>query len=82
MCLGIKYVFSKHSLSDEMWIDANVSSLAYAELYLTVAALVRHFDFELVNSSIENITPYRDYILSFDKGYKFGVDFRVTNVLQ
>jgi hypothetical protein len=53
-------------------------SLAYAELYLTTAALVRHFDFELADSSIKNITMYRDYALSFDEDYNYGVKSRST----
>ena len=61
--------------------DFNPRSLAYAELYLTVAALVRNFEMTLVESSIENIVPYRDFALGFDKGYNFGVKFRVTKVL-
>jgi len=58
------------------------SSLAYAELYLTIAAMVQNFDLELVDSSIENITPDRDFGLAFDKNYNFGVNLRVTKVLQ
>ncbi|KAG9194222.1 hypothetical protein G6011_04257 [Alternaria panax] len=57
-------------------------NLAYAELYLTVAAMVQNFNLELVDSSIENITPDRDFGLAFDKDYKFGVNFRVAKILQ
>jgi hypothetical protein len=57
-------------------------SLAYAELYLTTAALVRHFDFELGDSSIKNITMYRDYALSFDEDYNYGSKFTIRKVLH
>ncbi|KAH7386033.1 benzoate 4-monooxygenase cytochrome P450 [Pyrenochaeta sp. MPI-SDFR-AT-0127] len=57
-------------------------NLAYAEMYIMVAALVRNFDMELVDSSIEDIVPYRDYGLSFNKGYKVGVNFKITDVLH
>ncbi|KAL1798300.1 hypothetical protein ACET3X_002337 [Alternaria dauci] len=57
-------------------------NLAYAELYLTVAAMVQDFDLELVDSSIENITPDRDFGLAFDKNYNFGVKFKIVKVLQ
>lgn len=57
-------------------------SLAYAELYLTIAAMVQNFDLELVDSSMENIIPNRDFGHAFDKDYNFGVNFRVTKVLQ
>jgi hypothetical protein len=57
-------------------------SLAYAEMYLTIAALVPKFDFELVDSSIENIEVYRDYGLGFNKQGEYGVNFRITKVLM
>jgi hypothetical protein len=57
-------------------------SLAYAELYLTTAALVSHFDFELGDSSIKNITMFRDYALSFDEDYNYGVKFKISKVLH
>ncbi|KAF1835134.1 benzoate 4-monooxygenase cytochrome P450 [Decorospora gaudefroyi] len=57
-------------------------NLAYAELYLSVAALVQNFEMELVDSSIENIIPYRDMGLAFDKEYNFGVNFKISKVLQ
>jgi hypothetical protein len=47
-----------------------------------VAALVRNFDMELVDSSIKNITLYRDFAFSFDENYNYGVNFRITKVLQ
>jgi hypothetical protein len=59
-----------------------MNSLAYAEMYLTVAAVAMKFDLELVDSSIENITPYRDFNLAFDKEYNFGVNFKVKKVLM
>ncbi|KAF1945984.1 benzoate 4-monooxygenase cytochrome P450 [Clathrospora elynae] len=57
-------------------------NLAYAELYLTVTALVQNFDMELVDSSIANIIPVRDFALGFDKDYNFGVNFRISKVLN
>jgi hypothetical protein len=57
-------------------------SLAYAEMYLTVAAVAMNFDMQLVDSSIENVMPYRDFNLAFDKEYNFGVNFRVAEVLM
>jgi hypothetical protein len=58
-----------------------INSLAYAEIYLTVAAVAMNFDMELVNSSIENIMPYRDFNLAFDKEYNFGINLKVKEVL-
>ena len=51
-------------------------------MYLTIAAVAMKFDLELVDSSIENITPYRDFNLAFDKDYNFGVNFKVKKVLM
>ncbi|CAA9961297.1 Benzoate 4-monooxygenase cytochrome P450 [Pyrenophora teres f. maculata] len=56
-------------------------NLAYAELYLTVAALVKNFELELVGSTLEDINSHRDFGLGFNKEYDFGVDFRVKRVL-
>ncbi|KAF7450793.1 Cytochrome P450 [Pyrenophora tritici-repentis] len=56
-------------------------NLAYAALYLTVAALVRNFELELVGCSIKDVVSYRDFGLGFNKEYDFGVDFRVKRVL-
>jgi hypothetical protein len=50
-------------------------------MYLTVAALVRNFDMELVESSVKNIEAYREFAMSFDENCMFGVKFKVTNVL-
>ncbi|KAI8943078.1 hypothetical protein NX059_001110 [Plenodomus lindquistii] len=58
-------------------------NLAYAELYLVTAALVLNFGFELVNGTgLEDVIPYRDYALAFNKKYGFGVDFVVKEVLR
>jgi hypothetical protein len=59
-----------------------LTSLAYAELYLTTAALVRNFDLELVGSFIQNITMYREYAISFDKDYNYGVKSMISKALQ
>ncbi|KAH7068192.1 benzoate 4-monooxygenase cytochrome P450 [Paraphoma chrysanthemicola] len=57
-------------------------NLAYAEMYIAVTALVHNFDMELVDSSIKNIIPYRDYALSFDEDYNYGVKFKVAKLLR
>lgn len=51
------------------------------ELYLTSYALVMNFNMELVDSTIENILPERDFALSFDKNYNFGVKLRISGLL-
>lgn len=39
------------------------SSLAYTELYLTIAALVRRVDIELFDTNIDDIRLVRDFIV-------------------
>ncbi|CAI6328924.1 unnamed protein product [Periconia digitata] len=56
--------------------------LAYAELYLTVAAVFRNFVLEIVDSSLEDITAYRSYGLGFNKQYGFGINIKVSKVLE
>jgi hypothetical protein len=46
-----------------------------------VAAMVLNFNMELVDSSVKNIETYRDYALGFDKEYRFGIKFKITEVL-
>jgi hypothetical protein len=57
-------------------------SLAYAEMYMTIAALVSKFEFELVDSGMQDIKVHRDYGFGFNEKYEFGVDFRITSVLE
>ena len=57
-------------------------SLAYTELYLTLAAIFRNFDMELVDSGIENITTTRAYQLGFAEDYKWGIKVKITKVLE
>ncbi|KAJ4301925.1 hypothetical protein N0V90_004021 [Kalmusia sp. IMI 367209] len=56
-------------------------NLAYTELYLTVAAIFRNFDMELVDSGLENILTYRGYTFGFTKNLDFGIKVKITKVL-
>jgi hypothetical protein len=51
-------------------------------MYMTIAALVSKFEFELVDSGMQDIKVYRDYGFGFNEKYEFGVDFRITSVLE
>jgi cytochrome P450 len=87
ICLGIPYVLSSifitytHKKKERIKKLTTFHSLAYAELYLTISAMVRNFDIELVNSSMDDIVVYRDFAMSFNEKYGFGVDFRITGVV-
>jgi len=49
-------------------------------LYLTTAAIVRNFDMELVDSSVQDVIAERAHMLGFTKNNTFGVKVRVTKV--
>ncbi|KAF7596083.1 hypothetical protein BBP40_003345 [Aspergillus hancockii] len=55
---------------------------AYAELYLIVALLVRRFDLELYHTTVEDVKPRRDYILSQPIDGSQGVRVTVTGILR
>ncbi|KAF2688865.1 cytochrome P450 [Lentithecium fluviatile CBS 122367] len=57
-------------------------NLAYAELYLMLAALYRNFDFELVDSSVKDVIAEREFGLGYTKDYRFGVKVRVTKIFE
>lgn len=61
---------------------ADNCSLAYAQIYLTVAALIRNFDMELVDSSVKNVEIHRDFAMGFTEDRSFGVQFKVTKVRE
>lgn len=55
-CLGIKYFFPPFFIE----VLANVCSLAYAELYLTVAHVFRRFELELFETDVDDVRLVRD----------------------
>ncbi len=57
-------------------------SLAYTELYLTLAAIFRNFDMELVDSGLENITSTRGFTFGFTDNYDWGVKIKLTKALE
>jgi hypothetical protein len=44
-----------------------LNSLAYAELYLTLAALLRQFEIELFETTLDDVTYERDYFTGYPK---------------
>lgn len=66
------------------WIKLTFSScsLAYAELYMTIAAFVRRFDLEIFETTAESIRPGRDLGMAQPKEGKFAVRAKVTNVIK
>jgi hypothetical protein len=52
-------------------------SLAYAEMYLTLATIVRRFDMELYETSIEDVTMVHDFFVAVPKLDSKGVRVKV-----
>ena len=55
----------------------DVPSLAWAELYLTLAMLVSHFDFEFMGTGPEDVDPDNDQFIIGTKSKK-GVIARAS----
>lgn len=60
-----------------MWLY----SLAYAELYLTIATFIRRFDME-IETTIENIRTVREFGSGFPQDGNFSVRAKMTNVIK
>lgn len=58
------------------------SSLAYAELYTTVATVARSFDLELYQTTLENVRMARDISFAWPKEGEFSVKVKVARVLR
>ncbi|RDA94541.1 hypothetical protein CP533_2745 [Ophiocordyceps camponoti-saundersi (nom. inval.)] len=54
--------------------------LAYAELYLTIATIVRRFDLELFETRREDIVHYREYTLGRPKKPSAGLRVKVNGL--
>jgi cytochrome P450 len=52
-------------------------NLAFAELYALIGMLFRRFEFELVNTTKENVMPAEEYFVPFPKGGKADTWVRV-----
>lgn len=56
------------------------SSLAYMELFLTVAAFVRRFNLELVDTTPDDVRVVREYMVGFTKKGNVKVNGRLSLV--
>ncbi|RDW81515.1 cytochrome P450 [Aspergillus mulundensis] len=61
--------------------DCMGKNLAYAEMYVVVALLVRRFDMELYETGLPDVTPYRDGMITHKADGSQGVRVTVTKVL-
>lgn len=69
-CLGIKYLPCSFFLS---FLLANERSLAYAELYLTVAHIFRRFELELFETDVDDVRLVRDRFFGAPRDGSKGV---------
>lgn len=53
-------------------------SLAYAEIYLTIAAVVRRFDWELYETTLDDIVCQRDFFVAVASLESKGVRARLS----
>ncbi|KAJ5107325.1 Benzoate 4-monooxygenase cytochrome P450 [Penicillium angulare] len=57
-------------------------NLAYAEIYMTLAHVLRRFDFEPHETTVENISVHREMGVGYPKDMNFGVKAKVVSVLE
>lgn len=69
------------SLSEQITTDL-FSSLAYAELYLTIATIFRRFEMELFETTIEDVQMAHDFFVGVPKLDSKGVRAVVTGLLD
>lgn len=55
-------------------------SLAYAEMYLTLANIVRRFDLTLFETTAEDVTMVHDFFVASPKIDSKGVRIKVTSI--
>ncbi|KAL5364358.1 cytochrome P450 [Aspergillus floccosus] len=57
-------------------------NLAYAELYLVIATMIRRFDFELYQTSKKDIDFVRDFGTPYPEEGNFGIRATITKILN
>ena len=77
-CLGIKYIHSSPSTLHNTDIRF---SLAYAELYLTLANIMTRFDFQNFETTVDDIRPARDFFVPVPRLDSKGVRARLSTVV-
>lgn len=56
------------------------ASLAYAELYLTLAKIMPRFEMDLFETTVEDVEPERDFFVAVPKLDSKGVRVKVVGV--
>lgn len=55
-------------------------SLAYAELYLTLAKIIPRFEMDLFETTVEDVEPERDFFVAVPRLDSEGVRVKVVGV--
>lgn len=76
-CLGIKYA---HSSRPILYRTDIRFSLAYAELYLTLATIMTRFDFNNFETTVDDVRPARDFFVPVPRLDSKGVRARLSTV--
>jgi hypothetical protein len=58
------------------------NSLAYAEIYMSLAHIIRRFDFVLHETTMNNITVYRELGIGYPKEGCFNVKAKVESIIE
>ncbi len=59
-----------------------ITSLFYAELFLTVACVFRRLDMELFETTDEDVACDREFLAAMPKASSQGVRFNITGALE
>lgn len=57
-------------------------SLAHAEIYLTLAHIMRRFEFAPFETTLDNISVYRELGVGYPKRGVFDVRARVVGIIE
>jgi hypothetical protein len=57
-------------------------SLAYAEIYLALAHIVRRFDFAPYDTTVANVSVLRELGIGYPKEGRFGVRATVSAIVE
>lgn len=83
-CVGIKYVSTPCGVMSSMWyINTNLhlNSLAYAEMFLTLATVLPRFDMKIYKTTTEDVRVARDHFVGVPEPGSQGVRVTIDRIL-
>lgn len=82
---GLGCALASSMITSQSTNSSNVSnfySLAYAELYMVIARLARQFDFELYDTTEENLAFARDFQAIFPEDGNICMKVKVSGMID